>query len=101
MPWLFVPVSRPELIILTLVTLLLAGCGTSRAFLERVEYGYESLPYQQEGLLPVDPEGDARLIRNLDRFPGKLYTYLFEGHLPQLYHMETLHKTAELMRKIF
>lgn len=83
MPWLFVPVSRPELIILTLVTLLLAGCGTSRAFLERVEYGYESLPYQQEGLLPVDPEGDARLIRNLDRFPGKLYTYLFEGHLPQ------------------
>ncbi len=23
----------------------------------------------------------------------------FEGHLPQLYHMETLHKTAEYMRK--
>ena len=75
--------SRLELIIWTLVILLLAGCGTTRDFLERVEDGYESIPYQQQGLLPVDPEGDARLIRNLDRFPGKLYTYLFEGHLPQ------------------
>ena len=25
----------------------------------------------------------------------------FEGHLSQLYHMETLHKTAEYMRKHF
>ena len=66
-----------------LVTLLLAGCGTTQAFLDMVEDGYESMPYQQESLLLVDPEGDARLIRNLDRFPGKLYTYLFEGHLPQ------------------
>ena len=80
MPWLFVPVLRLELIIWTLVILLLAaGCGTTRAFLEMVEDGYESMPYQQEGLLPVDPEGDARLIRNLDRFPGKLYTWKCGG----------------------
>ncbi len=66
-----------------LAALVLAGCGASHAFLERVESGYASIPYQQEFLNPVDPEGDARLFRNLDTIPVKLYTYLFESTLPQ------------------
>ena len=66
-----------------LAALVLAGCGASHAFLERVESGYASIPYQQEFLNPVDPEGDARLFRDLDTIPVKLYTYLFESTLPQ------------------
>ena len=63
--------------------LLLTGCGSQRAFLDRVETGYYSTPYQQDSLRLVDPEGDARLIRKLDSIPIKLYGYLFEGSLPQ------------------
>ena len=66
-----------------LAALVLTGCGTSRVFLDRVESGYLSVPYQQDRLQLVDPEGDARLIRNLDTIPVKLYTYLFEEKLPQ------------------
>ncbi len=77
------PVSRPALIIGLLAALLLTGCGTSRVFVDRVESGYLSMPYQQDRLQLVDPEGDARLIRNLDTIPVKLYTYLFEEKLPQ------------------
>ena len=66
-----------------MAALLLTGCGTSHAFLERVEVGYASIPYQQEFLNPVDPGGDARLFRNLDTISVKLYTYLFESTLPQ------------------
>lgn len=66
-----------------LSAILLTGCGTQRAFLDRVETGYYSTPYQQDGLRLVDPEGDARLIRKLDTIPIKLYDYLFKGFLPQ------------------
>ncbi len=66
-----------------LSALLLTGCGTQRAFLDRVETGYSSMPYRQDHLLLVDPEGDARLFRQLDTIPVKLYTYLFETSLPQ------------------
>ena len=76
-------------LIFTLAAVMLAGCGTARtasrdrAFLDCLEYGYQSEYYQQDRLMRVDPEGDAHLIRKLDTIPIKLFSYLFKEPLPQ------------------
>lgn len=43
---------------------------------------------------------DEELKRNLERI-GERYHLDFAGHIEQLYHYETLHKTVEYMRKHF
>ena len=75
--------------ILILAAMLLTGCGTARmagrqgAFMERLESGYQSEHYQQDGLMLVDPLGDACLLRKLDTIPIKIVSHLVNGSLPQ------------------
>ena len=57
--------------------------GQNGGFRDLVDYGYQSLRYSQDGLMMVDPVGDAYLIRQMDTIPPKVLSYLFQGSLPQ------------------
>lgn len=67
------------LLLFTLQTASAQGGG----FRELVDYGFESLRYQQDSLMMVDPKGDAYLIRQIDTIPPKLLSYFFHRSLPQ------------------
>ena len=54
-----------------------------REFIKMVESGYGTGQYSQDSLMYDDPEGDARLIRQLDTIPIKILYYLANGNLPQ------------------
>ena len=59
--------------------------------------GEEGRQLTIEELLPFG-DGEQQLKDRLD-FLRRSYRLDFAGHLEQLYHMETLHKTVEYMRK--
>ena len=48
-----------------------------------LETGFDSRRYQQDSLMLVDPIGDAHLLRQLDTIPIKVFSYLFNGTIPQ------------------
>ena len=48
-----------------------------------IKENYEAEHYQQTGYMPVDPKGDAFLIRKLDTIPMKLLSTLVKGSYPQ------------------
>ena len=72
--------------------------GQNGGFRELVDYGYESLRYQQDSLMQVDPKGDAYLIRQIDTLPPKLLTYIFKGTLPQAVTEREQKKNGEVFK---
>ena len=68
------------LIAMHLPALAQTGSG---GFLQLVESGYDSQRYFQDSLMLVDPLGDARLFRQLDTIPIKLFSYIVHGTMPQ------------------